>query len=149
MDIKVKSLYLRVSPRKVRPVLYGLRGRVAEDAYVALNFTNKKGARLIAALLKSAIAIGKENDLPTDKLYIKSVSCCDGPRLKRRQIKARGRSDAITKRMSHLNLVISDVAEVIKDEVAKKVDKNIKKEEKSGQIANNANKANKKKHSLN
>jgi large subunit ribosomal protein L22 len=111
MDIKVKSSYLRVSPRKVRPVLYNLRGRVANDAYVALKFTNKKGAKLIAALLKSAIAIGKENDLETEKLYIKSVSCTEGPRLKRRQIKARGRSDAITKRMSHLNLVISDIAE--------------------------------------
>jgi len=127
MDIKVKSSYLRVSPRKVRPVLYGLRGKIAQDAYVALNFTNKKGARLIAALLKSAIAIGKENDLEIDKLYVKSISCSEGPRLKRRQIKARGRSDAITKRMSHLNLVVSDIAEVVKED-KKAVKKNINKE---------------------
>lgn len=119
MEIKVKSSYLRVSPRKVRPVLHGLRGEIAQDAYVALSFTNKKGAGLLAALLKSAIAIGKENDLELGKLYIKSVSCSEGPRLKRRQIKARGRSDAITKRMSHLNLVLSDT--VIEN--AKKEDK--------------------------
>lgn len=114
MDIKVKSLYLKESPRKVRPVLFGLRGKNAEEAYVALRFTNKKAAVLLASLVKSAIAIGKENDLEIKNLYIKSVSCNEGPRLKRRQIKARGRSDAIVKRMCHLNLVISDVAEEIK-----------------------------------
>ncbi len=111
MEIKVKSLYLKASPFKVRPALHGLLGQNAQKAYVALRFTNKKGAGFMAGLLKSAIAIGKENDLDLDKLYIKSVNCTEGPRLKRRQIKARGRSDAIQKRMCHLNLIISDIAD--------------------------------------
>lgn len=127
MDIKVKSLYLKASPRKVRPTLYGLFGKNAQESYVSLRFTNKKGARLLADLLKSAIAIGKENDLDTDKLYIKSVFCNEGPRLKRRQIKARGRSDAIVKRMCHLNLVLSDVVENNK-KGKETEDKNIKEE---------------------
>ena len=129
MDIKVKSSYLRVSPFKVRPVLYGLRGKMAQEAYIALNFTNKKGAKLVAALLKSAMAIGKENDLETDKLYIKSIYCSEGPRLKRRQIKARGRSDAITKRMRHLNLVVSDTVETKSKKVEDKDIKKTKKQE--------------------
>jgi len=128
MDIKVKSLYLKVSPRKVRPVLFGLRGKNAQEAYVALKFTNKKGATLLAALLKSAIAIGKENDLELEKLYIKSVTCTEGPRLKRRQIKARGRSDAITNRMTHLNITVSDIAEEIKkSDIKKPEEKSINK----------------------
>lgn len=82
----------------------------------------------MAALLKSAIAIGKENDLDLSKLYIKSVYCSEGPRLKRRQVKARGRSDAITKRMSHITLMISDVAE---DKKTVKENKGKKEEAKS------------------
>lgn len=121
MEIKVKSLYLKVSPFKVRPTLHGLLGQNAQKAYVSLRFTNKKGAGFMAGLLKSAIAIGKENDLDLEKLYIKSVYCNEGPRLKRRQIKARGRSDAITKRMCHLNLIISDTAIEKKVEPDKKI----------------------------
>ena len=45
MDIKVKSLFLKSSPRKVRPVLHGLRGMVLEAALVELKFTNKSLVR--------------------------------------------------------------------------------------------------------
>jgi len=108
MEINVKSKFLKVSSRKVRPVLWNLRGQNPEQVRVKLLFTNKKGALLVAQLLKSAVAVAKENDLDTNKLYIKTITCNEGPRLKRRQIKARGRADAIQKRMSHLNLIISD-----------------------------------------
>lgn len=63
---------------------------------------------MLVDLLNSALAIAKENDLETDQLTIKSVYCNEGPRIKRRQVKARGRSDLIKKRMSHMTLVISD-----------------------------------------
>jgi len=108
MDIKVKSLYLKVSPRKVHPVMYSLRGQNPLQAKAKLNFVNKKGAKMLVDLLNSALAIAKENDLETDQLTIKSVYCNEGPRIKRRQVKARGRSDLIKKRMSHMTLVISD-----------------------------------------
>jgi large subunit ribosomal protein L22 len=127
MDIKVKSLFIKVSPRKLQPVMHGLRGQNAEVARTQLLFTNKKGARMAADLLKSGLAVAKENDLEIDKVYIKSIFCNSGPRLKRRHIGSRGRSDAIIKRMSHLNLIISDVADEVKQD--KQVEnKNIKKE---------------------
>ena len=120
MDIKVKSLYLKTSPRKVRPVLHGLRGQNAEKAMTSLLFTNRKGAGFMADLLKSGMAAAKENDLDFDKLYVKAVSCNEGPTLKRRLIGSRGRSDAIHKRMCHLNLVLSDIAEApTKNEIKK------------------------------
>lgn len=131
MDIKVKSLYLKSSPRKVRPVLHGLRGQNAEKAMYSLLFTNKKGARFMADLLKSGMAVAKENDLDFDKLYIKTVSCNEGPMLKRRLIGSRGRSDAIHKRMCHLDLVLSDIAEESKKKDDKKVEADPKKDIKS------------------
>ena len=122
MDIKVKSLYLKSSPRKVRPVLHGLRGQNAEKAMYSLLFTSRKGARFMADLIKSGLAAAKENDLDFDKLYIKSVFCNEGPMLKRRLIDSRGRSDAIHKRMCHLNLVLSDVAEQSDEKKEKKIE---------------------------
>jgi len=109
MDIKVKSLFLKSSPRKVRPVLYGLRGMTLQAALVELKFTNKKGAALMFDLIKSGLAAAKENDLDVDKVYIKSVNCTEGPRLKRRLIGSRGRAKPILKRMCHLNLTVTDV----------------------------------------
>jgi large subunit ribosomal protein L22 len=120
MDINVKSLFIKVSPRKLQPVMHGLRGQNAQTARISLLFTNKKGARMAADLLKSALATAKENDLELDKVYIKSIFCTSGPRLKRRHIGSRGRSDAIIKRMSHLNLVVSDIAEEVKETEVKK-----------------------------
>lgn len=108
MDIKVKSLFLKSSPRKVRPVLYGLRGMTLQAALVELKFTNKKGATLMFDLIKSGLAAAKENDLDVDKVYIKSVNCTEGPRLKRRLIGSRGRAKPILKRMCHLNLTVTD-----------------------------------------
>lgn len=111
MDIKVKSLFLKSSPRKVRPVLYGLRGMTLQAALTELKFTNRKGAKFMFDLVKSGLATAKENDLDVDKVYIKSVNCTEGPRLKRRLIGSRGRAKPIMKRMCHLNLTVSDIIE--------------------------------------
>lgn len=112
MDITVKSLYLKTSPRKVAPALFMMRGQNAEKAMISLKLTNRKASGFASDLLKSALAIAKENDLDLDKMVVKEVYCNEGPRLKRRQIKARGRADAIQKRMSHLTIVITDNNEV-------------------------------------
>lgn len=87
-----------------------MRGKNAESAYATLRFSSGKAPRFAAEVLKSAMAIAKENDLDADKLYVKTVFCNEGPRLKRRQMVSKGRATAITKRMSHLTLIISDEA---------------------------------------
>lgn len=132
MEIKVKSLYLKSSPQKVRECLHGLRGQNPEKAITKLIFTNRKGADYTREVIKSAIAIAKENDLDLNTLFIKSISCNEGPRLKRRQIGSRGRSDAIKKRMCHINLVLSNEPEVVKIEETKET-----KEEKEVKEVNN------------
>jgi large subunit ribosomal protein L22 len=120
MDITVKSKFVKSSPRKIRPVLHGLRNQNAEVALTTLKFTNRKGARLLYTLLKSAIAAAKENDLDSEKVFIKSINCTSGPRLKRRLIGSRGRSKQILKRMSHLNLTVSDIQASIQETSNKK-----------------------------
>jgi len=119
MDIKVKSLFLKSSPQKVRPVLFGLRGKTLETAMTELKFTNKKGSKMTFDLVKSAQAAAKENDLDAEKVTIKSINCTEGPRLKRRLIGSRGRAKPILKRMCHLNLTVTDI-QINKQEISNK-----------------------------
>lgn len=110
MDITVKNLYIKATPRKVRPLLYGLKGANCEKSLEKLMFVSKKGGNSIYKLVKSAMAAAKENDLETNKLYIKEVFCNEGPRLKRRRMESKGVSRRITKSTAHLVLTISDEA---------------------------------------
>jgi len=130
MEIKVYNRFIKISPRKMRPVLHGLRGKTAEDAKNSLRFVNKKGAGFLYTLVKSGIGAAKENHLDADKVLIKSIFCDEGPRLKRIQPWSKGQARRITKRMSHITLVLESVeAETKKKEVEEKANNNI--EEKS------------------
>ena len=137
MDITVKNLFSKISPRKARPILHGLRGMTATAAKNDLSFTDKKGARILVELVKSGIAAAKENYLEADKVFVKSICCNEGPRLKRHMPKSKGRTYLMQKRMSHFTLVLTDEAVVIekKSKATKTpkttdIAKNIKKEEK-------------------
>jgi len=108
MEITVKSKYLKSAAQKVRPVLFSMRGQNPAEVLNKVKFINKKGASFVAEILKSGLAAAKESDLDTEKLSIKSIFVTEGPKLKRRQIGSRGRSDPIIKRMCHLSLTITD-----------------------------------------
>lgn len=108
MDITVKNKFVRISPRKARPVLYGLRGKLATDALTQMRFTNKKAAAYLVELIKSALAAAKESDLAESTVFVKSIACNEGPRLKRRRFESKGRAAPIKKRMSHLMLTVTD-----------------------------------------
>ena len=127
MDIKVKSLYLKLSPTKMRPVLFGARGKNVNEARTFLTFTNKKGAKMILSLLKSALAIAKENDLEADNMYVKTIYCNEGPRLGRRKARSKGMAYPITKRMCHLTLVIGQGEEAKEETVKEESTKSEKK----------------------
>lgn len=139
MEITVKSKYLKSAAQKVRPVLFSMRGQNPAEVLAKVRFINKKGASFVAEILKSGLAAAKESDLEIEKLTIKSIFVTEGPRLKRRQIGSRGRSDPIIKRMCHLSLTISD--EMVKEEVkieeekpVKEVGKKVKTVKKSDKI---------------
>ena len=60
--------YLRISPRKVRPVLNTIRSQSATRAINILRTSDKKAARLILTGLKSALANAKVLKLDLDHL---------------------------------------------------------------------------------
>lgn len=131
MEIKVKKNYARISPTKVRPVLYGLVGLSAVEARNKLIFVNKKAAPILAALITSAIAIAKENYIEEDKLLIKEIFCNQGPRLKRMQPWSKGVGRRIVKKMSNITLVVDSGEDNQKKPRKTKTDKDIKSNEES------------------
>ncbi len=126
MEFKVKSLYLKISPRKMRPVLHGLRDMTALEAKNALAFTNRKAAGFLYGLVRSGIAVAKENYFEAADVKVKSIFCDEGPRLKRIQPWSKGQARRITKRMCHVTLVLEGQD---KPKEAKNNDQDIKKSE--------------------
>lgn len=129
MEFKVKSLYLKISPRKMRPVLHDLRNMTALEAKNTLAFTNRKAAGFLHDLVKSGIAVAKENYFEPDQVTVKSIFCDEGPRLKRMQPWSKGQSRRITKRMCHVTLVL-EAPEKAKDKVDTPKETKENKEEK-------------------
>lgn len=108
METKVSLKYSRISPKKARPVAQLIRNQKIDRAENILKFQTQKAAKILLKLLKSGIASAKEKDADNDKLYLKEIRVDQGPGLKRRKIRARGRADIIKKPTAHFTIILSD-----------------------------------------
>ncbi len=101
--------FVRISPRKLRPVAELIRGKHVDEALSILKFVPKKGARILEKVLKSAIANAIENDKKDqDNLWVKEVRVDEGPRWKRFRPVAYGRAHPIRKRTSHVFIKLEE-----------------------------------------
>jgi len=100
--------YARISPTKVRQVINLIRGKDVGVALAILQETNKRAARIVEKLLKSAIANAEMKDMDIDNLYIKEVRAEDGPILKRYMPRAYGRATMIRRRYSHIYITLTE-----------------------------------------
>jgi len=115
MDVKATSRYMRLSPGKARDVARTLRGMPVEEALKITRFNRMKAAEYIGKTLKSAISNAQVNDkISVDKLYVKSVRIDEGPSLSRYWARARGGASPVSRRTSHISVVLTD------EKVAKK-----------------------------
>ncbi len=108
MEITVKNLKVRKSPRKIRPVLYILKHQNAEKAIIKLKFNSDSIAPTLSKLIKSGIAAAGEKEIESKKLFIKTIKCDQAQGFKRHRFGSKGRVVRINKRMSHLTLVLAD-----------------------------------------
>lgn len=109
METTAKLRYSRISPQKARLVADQIRGLPVERALELLNFSGKKGARILHKLLESAIANAEHNEgADIDELSVAAVMVDEGPVMKRIKPRARGRADRITKRTSHILIRVAD-----------------------------------------
>ena len=109
MEVRAKLSYARITPRKMRLVAGLCKGLPVEKAHYQLDFSHKKGAKLMSTLLDSAIANAREKGgIDMDNLYVKRVFVDDGPILKRFMPRAMGRAYKILKKMSHVTLILDE-----------------------------------------
>lgn len=109
MEARAIAKYIRLSPLKVRRVAQMIRGQGVRDAQTMLRFTPTRAARVVEKVLKSAVANAENNyDLDRDDLVVARAFVDKGPSTKRVQPRARGRADVITKRSSHITVVVGE-----------------------------------------
>ena len=109
MEIKARAKYLRISPTKLRLVARPLTGKKVEEALNLLQFTPKRGARLMRKVVEQAVAnAGQRSQVDVDTLFVKTIFVDGGPTLKRFMPRAMGRVNRILKRMSHITVVLAE-----------------------------------------
>ncbi len=98
----------RISPTKVRQIINLIRGKDVGVALAILQELNKRGARVVEKLLKSAISNAELKDLDIDNLYIKEIRADKGLVLKRYRPRAYGRATQIKRRYSHIFIKLAE-----------------------------------------
>lgn len=123
--VGARAKFLRISPRKLKLVIDLVRGLNVDQALDQLSFLNKKAARLVKTLLKSAMANAEHNlKLKKEDLFIAKIVANQGATFHRFQPAAFGRARPIRKRTAHLEIVLA-VREIskIKEKSAKLLNK--------------------------
>ena len=109
MEIRALTKYSRISPKKAREITRVIQGKNAAEAINLLKFIPRKSARLVSKTLQSAIANAENNaNLVADSLVVKSALVNEGPALKRFRPAARGSAHPYKKRLSHIQIILSD-----------------------------------------
>ncbi|HIE44136.1 MAG TPA: 50S ribosomal protein L22 [Candidatus Omnitrophica bacterium] len=113
MSGKAVLRFAKISPFKLRQVTSLIHGKNVNDALSILQFVNKKGARIVEEVLKSAVAnTSEKEDVDEDLLFVKEARVDEGPRWKRMRARARGGAGMLRKRTSHVTILLESIPRV-------------------------------------
>ena len=112
MEVRAVAKDTGISPRKVRLLVDMVRGKKVDEALTILRFAPTPTARVVAKVVKSAVA-NAENNFQMSPADLKIVNVfADGARsLKRFRPRARGRVSHIIKRSSHITVIVDEEKE--------------------------------------
>ena|SRR5687767_5461215 len=109
MEARAVSRHLRISAQKLRLIADLVRGKAVDEALGMLEFTPKKGAKIVAKTLRSVVANAENNQsLDVDSLYVKRIEVGAATTWKRFMPRAHGRATPVRKRTSHLTIVLDE-----------------------------------------
>ncbi len=100
--------FVRVAPRKAKPVIDMIRGQHVPAALAMLKHTPRHAARVVEKILRSAVANAEQKEMGDSESMVISkafVNC--GPTYKRVRARSMGRANAIQKRTSHITVVVA------------------------------------------
>lgn len=109
MSFKASHKFAQMSAQKIRPFADLIRGKYVDIAKEILSCYPNRGARLIEAVLNSAMAnADSQGHRNIDSLEITDIRIDSGPIAKRFRPKARGMSSPIKKRSAHISITLDD-----------------------------------------
>ena len=116
MEVQAITKNIRMSAQKKREVVRQIQGLPAAHAKAVLAIVPRKGARVVAKTLASAMANAEDlkahkedyAGMRTENLRIKSAVAGTATTMKRFTPKARGSAGPILKRNCHVKIVLSD-----------------------------------------
>jgi len=109
MEARAIAKYIRVSPRKMKPIADLVRGKNVKEAMAILKYTPRKGARIFLKVMKSAVANAENNhEMALDTLYVSQIYANQGPVMKRFKAGSMGRANPVKHRTSHIGVAVAE-----------------------------------------
>jgi large subunit ribosomal protein L22 len=116
MEAQAITKNVRMSAQKMREIVRQIQGLPAAQASAVLAVVPRKGARVVAKTLKSAMANAEDLKIhkpefqafKTDQLRVKLAVAGTASTVKRFIPKARGSAGPILKRSCHVKIIVSD-----------------------------------------
>ncbi len=107
-----KVSHIMISPLKLRRVADVVRKKPYAEAVALLENLPQKGAYFLRKAIQSAAAnaLAQNKQLDEEMLYIAELMINEGPRMKGIWPRARGRRDILLRRMSHIAVVLDEIA---------------------------------------
>jgi len=100
--------FVRVAPRKARPVIDMIRGQQVPLALAMLKHTPRHAARVVEKILRSAVANAEQKEMgDSDAMWVSKAFVDCGPTYKRFRARSMGRANAIQKRTSHITIIVA------------------------------------------
>jgi large subunit ribosomal protein L22 len=110
MIAKATLRYVRISPRKVRPVIPLVKGKRAQDAIAVLYSVKKRASQYLIDLIESAMANAKRlPGIDAANLFVSNIIANGGPQMKRFRAASMGRASTIRKRTSHITVELDEI----------------------------------------
>lgn len=108
-EFTAKHRFADVAPRKMRPIASLIRGMNVDEAVESLKFLPNRGARLIEAVVKSALGNAEDQGCRSLEDLVVTECRIDGaPMFKRIQPRARGTAFGIKRRLAHIVVTLAE-----------------------------------------
>lgn len=106
-EAKAILRFVRVAPRKARPIIDMIRGQRVPQALTMLKYTPRNAARVVEKVLRSAVANAEQKELgDSESMWVSKAYVDCGPTFKRFHARAMGRAASIHKRTSHITVIV-------------------------------------------
>ncbi len=116
-EFKAELRFERITPKKMRYVGDLIRDQNVMDAQNILADSEKRGARFLDKLLRSAVSNAeyliteRGLDMDPERLRIDELEINEGPTYKRWMPRARGRATAKNKKTTHAKIILRPTAD--------------------------------------